>query len=101
MKNIQGDDDEVAFRNSVDYASRNLSVEGTLLNKVAVAFDQREVDAMMSGHAQKARIHSRDTLADALETSCRRLEDHIAASEKDVDQEIKVRVAVVSSVVVR
>ena len=59
------------------------------------------VDAMMNGHAQKARIHSRDTLADALETSCRRLKDHIAASEKDVDQEIKVRVAVVSSVVVR
>lgn len=42
-------------------------------------------------HALKARINSRDALADALEASYKKLKHHINTQENDLDQDIKAR----------
>ena len=42
-------------------------------------------------HVLKARINSRDTLADALEASYKKFKLHIDTQENDLDQDIKAR----------
>ncbi|KAJ7105739.1 Spc98 family-domain-containing protein [Mycena crocata] len=79
-------DDETPFQVAVEYAVKNL--ENTTMTKAATGVDMGIIDRQVQGHAQKARINSRDTLAEALETSYRRLK-HQAGQEKDLDQEIK------------
>ncbi|KAF9021849.1 hypothetical protein BDZ89DRAFT_1198266 [Hymenopellis radicata] len=88
VRDLQGDEDETEYHSSIDYATRSLSLEGTMLNKVGVTIEQAAVDRTMRGHVQKARIHSHDALADALETSYKRLKENFE-KEHDLDQEIK------------
>ncbi|KAF9026563.1 hypothetical protein BDZ89DRAFT_1134747 [Hymenopellis radicata] len=88
VRNLQGDEDETEYHSSIDYATRSLSLEGTMLNKVGVTIEQAAVDRTMRGHVQKARIQSHDALADALETSYKRLKENFE-KEHDLDQEIK------------
>ncbi|KAJ6532287.1 Spc98 family-domain-containing protein [Mycena vulgaris] len=78
--------DDVAFQTAVEYAVKNL--ESTTITKAATGVDMGVIDRQVHGHTQKARINSRDTLAEALQTSYRRLK-HQAGQEKDLDQEIK------------
>ncbi|KAF9026550.1 hypothetical protein BDZ89DRAFT_1134734 [Hymenopellis radicata] len=59
-----------------------------MLNKVGVTIEQAAADRTMGGHVQKARIQSHDALADALETSYKRLKENFE-KEHDLDQEIK------------
>ncbi|KAF9000531.1 hypothetical protein BDZ89DRAFT_1246804 [Hymenopellis radicata] len=88
VRNLQGDEDETEYHASIDYATRSLSLEGTMLNKVGVTIEQVAADRTMGGHVQKARIQSHDALADALETSYKRLKENFE-KEHDLDQEIK------------
>ncbi|KAJ7094376.1 Spc98 family-domain-containing protein [Mycena epipterygia] len=81
----EGDDDG-AFQTAVEYAVKNL--ESTTMTKAGTGVDMGVIDRQVHGHAQKARINSRDALAEALQTSYRRLK-HQAGQEKDLDQEIK------------
>ncbi|KAJ6583762.1 hypothetical protein B0H10DRAFT_1961990, partial [Mycena sp. CBHHK59/15] len=82
----EDDDNDGSFQTAVEYAVKNL--ESTTITKAAVGVDIGVMDRQVHGHAQKARINSRDTLAEALETSYRRLK-HQTAQDKDLDQEIK------------
>ncbi|KAJ7766862.1 Spc98 family-domain-containing protein [Mycena metata] len=79
-------DDEATFQTVVEYAVKNL--ESTTMTKAATGVDMGVIDRQVHGHAQKARINSRDTLAEALQTSYGRLKRQ-AAQEHDLDQEIK------------
>ncbi|KAF7338002.1 hypothetical protein MVEN_02024100 [Mycena venus] len=82
----QDDDGAGAFHNAVEYALKNL--ESTTMTKAATGVDMGVIDREVNGHAQKARVHSRDALAEALQTCYRRLK-HQAAQDHDLDQEIK------------
>ncbi|KAJ7047193.1 Spc98 family-domain-containing protein [Mycena alexandri] len=79
-------DDEGTFQTAVEYAVKNL--ESMTMTKAATGVDMGVIDRQVQGHAQKARINSRDTLAEALQTSYGRLKRQ-AAQEQDLDQEIK------------
>ncbi|KAJ7461991.1 Spc98 family-domain-containing protein [Mycena latifolia] len=83
---LKEEDDDGAFQTAVEYALKNL--ESTTMTKAAAGVDMGVIDRQVHGHAEKARINSRDTLAEALQTSYRRLK-HQAGQEKDLDQEIK------------
>ncbi|KAF8991906.1 hypothetical protein BDZ89DRAFT_1151313 [Hymenopellis radicata] len=72
VRNLQGDEDETEYHSSIDYATRSLSLEGTMLNKVGVTIEQAAVDRTMH----------------ALETSYKRLKENFE-KEHDLDQEIK------------
>ncbi|KAJ8086982.1 hypothetical protein PM082_005807 [Marasmius tenuissimus] len=84
----QRDEQQIRQRELVDFAIRNLSVEGTTISKAAVTFDKERVDAAIRGHVEKARIRSRVTFAEALETCYSRLTEQIG-KEKDLDSDIK------------
>ncbi|KAJ7940262.1 Spc98 family-domain-containing protein [Mycena leptocephala] len=85
-------DDDESFQTTVEYAVKNL--ESTTMTKAATGVDMGLLTVRFTAmpcstsHAQKARINSRDALAEALQTSYRRLK-HQAAQEPDLDQEIK------------
>ncbi|KAJ7735445.1 Spc98 family-domain-containing protein [Mycena olivaceomarginata] len=79
-------DDDAAYQTAVEYTTRSL--ESATMVKAATGVDLGVIDRQVQGHAHKARIKTRDTLAEALETSYKRLK-HQAAQEKDLDQEIK------------
>ncbi|KAF9006720.1 Spc98 family-domain-containing protein [Cyathus striatus] len=81
-----GDEDGENFRSAVDFAVKNL--EAITLNKAAVSVDLTNVDRQISGHALKARINSRDTLAEALQKSYSQLKA-IVTKDDDLDREIK------------
>ncbi|KAJ6531298.1 Spc98 family-domain-containing protein [Mycena capillaripes] len=72
-------DDDGTFQTAVEYAVKNL--ESMTMTKAATGVDMGVID-------RQARINSRDTLAEALQTSYRRLK-HQAAQGQDLDQEIK------------
>ncbi|KAJ7172098.1 Spc98 family-domain-containing protein [Mycena filopes] len=57
------------------------------MTKAATGVDMGVIDRQVHGHAQKARINSRDNLAEALQTSYRRLKQQ-AAQEQDLDGDI-------------
>ncbi|KAK0467793.1 Spc98 family-domain-containing protein [Desarmillaria tabescens] len=88
VRGIIGNTDQDEFREQVAYATRSLSAEGMTLNKVGIVLGETEVDRMIRGHIQKARIQSRDALADALQASHKLLKVQIE-KEHDLDQEIK------------
>ncbi|EEB93398.1 hypothetical protein MPER_07948 [Moniliophthora perniciosa FA553] len=75
-------------RDLVEFAVKNLSVEGATLSKASVTLDMEKIDSMIRGHAEKARIRSRDTYAEALETCFKQLKYQVALN-KDLDAEIK------------
>ncbi|KAJ7681203.1 Spc98 family-domain-containing protein [Mycena rosella] len=79
-------EEDGSFQAAVEYAVKNL--ESTTMTKAVTGVDLGVIDRQVHGHAQKARINSRDTLAEALNTSYRRLK-HQAGQVKDLDQEIK------------
>ncbi|KAJ7685534.1 Spc98 family-domain-containing protein [Mycena polygramma] len=79
-------DEDGNFQTAVEYAVKNL--ENTTMTKAATGVDMGVVDRAVHGHVQKHLINSRDTLAEALQTSYRRLK-HQAAQDPDLDQEIK------------
>ncbi|KAJ7068696.1 Spc98 family-domain-containing protein [Mycena amicta] len=79
-------DDDDGFQNAVEYAVKSL--ESTTITKAATSVDMGTIDRQVYGHAQKARINSRDALAEAFETCYQRLK-HQAAQDKDLDQEIQ------------
>ncbi|KAL0580734.1 hypothetical protein V5O48_001292 [Marasmius crinis-equi] len=82
--------DEQAARQHelVDFAMKNLSMEGATISKAAVTFDKERVDAAIRGHVEKARIRSRNTFAEALETCYKQLSTQ-AENNRDLDAEIK------------
>ncbi|KAK0453067.1 hypothetical protein EV421DRAFT_648340 [Armillaria borealis] len=86
VRGVIGDVD----REQVAYAARSLSAKGMTLNKAGIVLGETEVDRMIRGHVQKARIQSRDALADALQVSRRLLKMQVEKGH-DLDQEIKVR----------
>ncbi|KAK1223321.1 hypothetical protein PQX77_013798 [Marasmius sp. AFHP31] len=86
----QRDEQQIRQRELVDFAIRNLSVEGATISKAAVTFDKERVDAAIRGHVEKARIRSRVTFAKALETCYSRLTEQIG-KEKDLDSDIKIQ----------
>ncbi|KAG7446033.1 uncharacterized protein BT62DRAFT_950010 [Guyanagaster necrorhizus] len=88
VRGVIGDADQDEFREQVAYATRSLSAEGTTLSKAGVILGEEEVDRMIRGHVQKARIQSRDALADALQVSHKALKVQIEKAH-DLDQEIK------------
>ncbi len=49
VRGLQGDEDETEYHASIDYATRSLSLEGTMLNKVGVTIDQAAADRTMRG----------------------------------------------------
>ncbi|KAJ7506637.1 Spc98 family-domain-containing protein [Mycena galericulata] len=79
-------DDDGTFQTALEYAVKRL--ESTTMTKAATGVDMGVIDRQVHGHSQKARINSRDALADALQTAYQRLK-HQAKQEKDLDQEIK------------
>ncbi|KAJ7770975.1 Spc98 family-domain-containing protein, partial [Mycena maculata] len=79
--------DEGTFVTAVEYAVKNL--ESMTMTKAATGVDMGVIDRQVHGHVQKARINSRDTFAEALQTAYRRLK-HQAGQEKDLDQDIKI-----------
>ncbi|KAK7049704.1 hypothetical protein VNI00_005735 [Paramarasmius palmivorus] len=89
-----GDDDEgkasrtARQRELVEFAIKNLSIEGATLSKASVVLDMERINSMVHGHVEKARIRSRDTYAEALETCFSRLKSQ-AAQNTDLDAEIK------------
>ncbi|KAJ6502148.1 Spc98 family-domain-containing protein [Mycena sanguinolenta] len=78
----EGDD----FQTAVEYSARSL--ESTTMVKAATGVDMGIIDRQVRGHAHKARIQMRDTLAEALQSAYSHLKRQ-AAQEKDLDQEIK------------
>ncbi|KAK0498251.1 Spc98 family-domain-containing protein [Armillaria luteobubalina] len=88
VRGVIGDADQDKFRDQVAYATRALSAEGTTLNKAGISLGEEEVARMIRGHVQKARIQSRDALADALHVSHKLLKVKIE-KDHDLDQEIK------------
>ncbi|KAJ7639449.1 Spc98 family-domain-containing protein [Roridomyces roridus] len=79
-------DDDAAFQSQVEYAVKSL--ESTTLTKAAASVDMGVIDKQVHGHVQKARINSRDELADALQTAYRKLKRQ-AGQNTDLDGEIK------------
>ncbi|KAI3616587.1 gamma-tubulin complex component gcp5 [Moniliophthora roreri] len=75
-------------RELVEFAVKNLSVEGATLSKASITLDMEKIDSMIRGHAEKARIRSRDTYAEALETCFKQVKYQVA-QDKDLDAEIK------------
>ncbi|KAL0950084.1 hypothetical protein HGRIS_010085 [Hohenbuehelia grisea] len=80
------DDDAENFSASVDFVFRNL--ESTTLNKGAASVDMNLMDKQVLGHVEKARVHSRDAMAKALELAYKRLKSSFAQNT-DLDDEIK------------
>ncbi|KAI0032929.1 Spc98 family-domain-containing protein [Vararia minispora EC-137] len=78
--------DEEAFEKAVENTTRDLDF-GT---KAAPGADINKVDNRIRRLAQKARIHSHDTWAAALEASFAALRSHMQ-TQRDLDQEITVR----------
>ncbi|KAK0206027.1 Spc98 family-domain-containing protein [Desarmillaria ectypa] len=88
VRGVVGDADQDEFREQVAYATRSLSAEGMTLNKAGITLGEEEVDRMIRGHVQKARIQSRDALADALQVLHRFLKAQVEKGH-DLDEEIK------------
>ncbi|KAJ7584380.1 Spc98 family-domain-containing protein [Mycena floridula] len=64
-------------------------VESTTLNKAGASLGIKSAGTIISGHAQKARINSRDALADAMETCYRQLKAHLSKNS-DLDQDFTI-----------
>ncbi|KAK7024260.1 hypothetical protein VNI00_016477 [Paramarasmius palmivorus] len=75
-------------RELVEVAIKNLSIEGATLSKASVVLDMERINSMVRVHVEKARIRSRDTYAEALDTCFPRLKSQ-AAQNTDLDAEIK------------
>ncbi|KAF7302253.1 hypothetical protein MIND_00792300 [Mycena indigotica] len=84
LTGLREDDD--GFHNAVEYAIKSL--ESTTITKAATSVDMSTIDKQVHGHVQKARITSRDTLAEAFETCYERLKER-AMKDNDLDQEIQ------------
>ncbi|KAJ7194549.1 Spc98 family-domain-containing protein [Mycena pura] len=83
---LREEDDDGVFRAAVEHVVKNL--ENTTITKGAIGVDISAIDRQVHGHAQKARINSRDTFAEALQTCYKRLK-YQAGQDKDLDQEIQ------------
>ncbi|KAF7294147.1 hypothetical protein HMN09_01143100 [Mycena chlorophos] len=79
-------EDDEGFTDAVEYAVRSL--ESTTITKAAASVDMGVVDRQIRGHSEKARINSRDTLAEALETCYQQLKSQIS-KDKDLDGDIQ------------
>ncbi|KAF7332696.1 hypothetical protein MKEN_00152800 [Mycena kentingensis (nom. inval.)] len=79
-------EEDEGYQPAVEYAVKSL--ESTTITKAATSVDMTIVDRQVYGHVQKARINSRDALAEALQTCYRRLK-HQIGQEKDLDGEIQ------------
>jgi gamma-tubulin complex component 5 len=109
---LKSDDDPEGntFREKVDYAVKNL--ETTTMVKSAASVGMDIIDRQISGcvcrlsewctawlltagllsrHALKARINSKDDVGTALEVAYRQLKIHVETQQADLDNDIKVR----------
>ncbi|KDQ64207.1 hypothetical protein JAAARDRAFT_219284 [Jaapia argillacea MUCL 33604] len=80
----QTEEDEVRWRNAMEFVSESLSGHGTK----SVGVDMDVMDKQIRGHAQKARINMRDKWAEALEVAYSKLKEHVKC-QKDLDTEVK------------
>ncbi|KAK7038051.1 Spc98 family-domain-containing protein [Favolaschia claudopus] len=86
ITDLREGDTDGTFQATAEYVMKSL--ESTTMLKAATTVDMTFIDRQIQGHCLKARVNTRDILAEALQTSYRQLK-HQAAQEKDLDQEIK------------
>ncbi|THH14297.1 hypothetical protein EW146_g6007 [Bondarzewia mesenterica] len=81
---LSEDNDEGKFRTSVEFVSKSLEYGA----KSAPSTDMRSIDGHVRGHTRKARIHSQDSWATALENTYSKLKTQVEQN-RDLDQEIQ------------